>query len=67
MNSLVIWVARLAGTAGFLLMVVSVVARLQGMWTIGGFQVGTVLLGSIAAMTFGSLCYVASIAERSQR
>ena len=67
MDSLLLWVARLAGIVGVLLGVCAVVVRLQGMWIVGGFQTGTILIASIGAMTLGTLCYAASIAERSRR
>ena len=62
MDSLLLWVARLAGIVGVLLGAYAVVVRLQGSYMVGGFQTGTLLLGAIAGMTLGTLCYAASIA-----
>jgi hypothetical protein len=67
MNSLLLWLGRLGGIVGVLLGAYAVVVRLQGMYMAGGFQTGTLLLGSIGAMTFACLCYVASVAERAGR
>ncbi len=67
MDKLLLWVGRLAGIGGVVLGAFAVVTRLQGMYATGGFQTGTLLLGAIAAMTLGCLCYVASIAERAGR
>lgn len=67
MDSLLLWVARLAGIVGVLLGAFAVAMRLQGTYMAGGFQTGTLLLGAIAAMTLGTLCYAASIAERPRR
>jgi len=64
MDSLLIGVARLSGIVGVLLGAFAVVVRLKGMYMFGGFQTGTLLLGSIAAMALGTLCYAASVAER---
>jgi hypothetical protein len=60
---LLIFVGRAAGIFGVLLAVASVSARAMGMWHLG-LQVGTLLLGSIAAMVLGTLAYAAAVAER---
>ena len=67
MDNLLLWLGRLAGIVGVVLGAFAVVIRLQGMYAAGGFQTGTLLLGSIASMTLGCLCYVAVIAERARR
>ena len=67
MDSLLLWIARLAGIVGVVMGAYAVVSRLQGAYMVGGFQTGTLLLASIAAMTMGCLCYVAFVAERSRR
>ena len=67
MVKLLLLVGRIAGIVGVLLGVFSVVARLQGQYMVGGFQTGTLLQASIAAMVLGCLCYSAVIAERSGR
>lgn len=67
MVNLLLLVARIAAIVGVLLGAFSVVARLQGQYMVGGFQTGTLLQGSIAAMVLGCLCYSAVIAERSGR
>jgi len=36
----------------------------MGMWHVGSLQIGTLLLGSIAAMVLGTLAYAAAVAER---
>jgi len=67
MESLLLWVGRLAGVAGVSLLVFSVVARLGGRYFVAGFQTGTLLQVAIATMVLGCLCYVATLAERSRR
>lgn len=67
MESLLLWVGRLAGIAGVLLLAFSVLARLGGRYIVAGFQTGTLLQMAIAVMVLGCLCYLASIAERSRR
>ena len=56
------WVAGLAGGA---LCVASLVLRLSGVFWIAGFQVGTLLLGGVAAMVFGCFCFLAVLTRRS--
>jgi hypothetical protein len=63
MNNLLRWTARIAGVAGVVLCGVSTLARLAGLWALGGFQVGTVLQGGMAAMILGCLAYLAVLAD----
>lgn len=56
------WVA---GIAGVLLCMAGVAVRLSGAYFLGGFQVGTLLLGGIAAMVFGCFCFLAVLTRRS--
>jgi len=58
------WIGRLGGAAGIVLCAVAVLMRLRGVYNFAGFQVGTLLLGGIAAMLVGCLGYLAAIAER---
>jgi hypothetical protein len=63
MNNLLRWTGRSAGVIGVLLCAVSFVARVAGVWTIGGFQIGTVLQAGTAAMILGCLAYLAILVE----
>ena len=56
------WVAGLIGVA---FCVTSVAARLAGLYWIGGFQTGTLLLAGIATMVFGCLCFLAVLTQRN--
>lgn len=67
MESLLLWVGRLAGLSGVLLTVIAIGSRAAGDYFPGGFQVGTILLAGIAAMVLGCLSYVAILAERTQK
>lgn len=44
------WVGRIVGIAGLVLCALAVLARLTGHYTLGGFQVGTILVAGIAAL-----------------
>ncbi|MDP2828622.1 MAG: hypothetical protein Q8O37_08450 [Sulfuricellaceae bacterium] len=58
-------VGRIAGVVGVLLCIVGATVRLGGAFWIGGFQVGTLLQGGIAAMVFGCFCLLAVVTHRS--
>jgi hypothetical protein len=64
---LLIWVGRLGGIAGVVLCAIAVLVRLRGVYSLAGFQVGTLLLAGIGAMVLGCLAYLAAIAERTSR
>lgn len=66
MNKLLLWMGRVGGVVGVILCTIAVSVRLRGAFTLGGFQVGTLLLAGMAAMLFGCLGYLASLAERGR-
>lgn len=63
MNNLLRWLGRSAGVIGVLLCAVSFLARAAGVWTIGGFQVGSVLQAGMAGMILGCLAYLAVLVD----
>ena len=63
MSNLLRWTGRSAGIIGVLLCAVSVVARVAGVWAVGGFQVGTVLQAGMAAMILGCLAYLVVLVD----
>jgi hypothetical protein len=65
MGNLLVWIGRLGGVLGVLLIVAAVLARFRGTYNLAGFQVGTLLLAGIAAMVVGCLGYLAFLAERA--
>jgi len=67
MQALLMWIGRLAGIAGLVVVGVAVVGRLDGLYRLGGFEVGTLLQAGMAAMLIGCLGYVAALAERTDR
>jgi hypothetical protein len=58
---------QLAGLIGILLIVVSVVARLAGRFTLGGFATGTLMLAGIGAVAVGCFLLLWLLAERGPR
>lgn len=65
MDHLLLWTSRAAGVSGVLLCVVAVVARFNGRYLLGGFQVGTLLQAGIAAMIAGCLGFLVVLTEQS--
>jgi hypothetical protein len=63
MRTLLLWMGRIGGVAGVILCAVAIVVRLRGEFNLGGFQVGTLLLGGMAAVLLGCLGYLAFLAE----
>jgi hypothetical protein len=55
----------LAGVAGLLLIAVAVALRLTGVYWLGAFQVGTVLLGGTAALATGCFALLLVLTSRS--
>ena len=56
-----LWVGRLSGVTGALMCLVAFVVRLTGQYFLGGYQLGTLLLGGIAAMVLGCFCLLVTL------
>lgn len=67
MNSVLLRGGQLAGVIGILLIAVSVVARLGGRFTLGGFATGTLMLAGIGAVSVGCFLLLSMLAERGGR
>ncbi len=65
METLLLWIGRLAGLAGVLICAVAVVVRLSGAYWLAGFQVGTLLLAGMAAMLMGCLSFLMLLTSRA--
>jgi hypothetical protein len=66
MQALLIWLARVSAVVGVLLIAVAVIARLTGVYSLGGFYSGTILQGGMAAVLLACLGYLTALAERSK-
>ena len=66
MQTILLWIGRLAGIGGVLTCAVAVIVRLYGRFFIAGFQVLTLLQVGVAAMVLGCLAYLAVLSERRQ-
>ena len=67
MNALMGRGGQLVGLLGIVLMVLSAAARLTGRFALGDFQIGTLLLASVGAVSGGCLLLLWSISDRGQR
>lgn len=66
MNNLILWLGRVAGASGMLLCATAATLRLNGIYWLGGFQIGTLLQMGMAAMIAGCLCFLVLLTERSK-
>jgi hypothetical protein len=64
METLLIWIGRLAGVAGVVLCVIAGATRLLGAYWLGQFQTTTLLQVGIAGMVLGCLCLLMALLER---
>ncbi len=67
MEMLLLWIGRVAGIVGALVALGAVLMRVQGAFTVGNFQTGTLLQAAIALMLIGCLGYISAMGERSLR
>jgi lipid-binding SYLF domain-containing protein len=67
MQTLLLWIGRIGGLLGVLVCAIAILMRLRGVYNFAGFQIGTLLLGGVAAMVVGCLGYAAAVAERRQK
>jgi hypothetical protein len=58
--------ARIAGVVGIALIAVAAIARLSGVYSLGGFQSVTLLQGGMAAVLLACLGYLAALVERTK-
>ena len=66
MGKLLLWMGRVGGVVGVILCAGAVLSRLRVDFSLGGFQVGTLLLAGMTALLFGCLGYLAFLAERER-
>ena len=67
MESLLLWMGRVAGIVGLILSGWATFSRVTGAYYAGGFQVGTILLGGITAMLAACLFLLLVLTQRSRR
>jgi multisubunit Na+/H+ antiporter MnhB subunit len=65
MENLLLNFGRVAGFAGAAVFAVAIVARLLGIYWLGGSQVGTLLQAAIAAMVFGCFSLLTALVGRA--
>jgi hypothetical protein len=59
MNKWLLSIGRLAGIVGVLMATLAVISRAMGHYDLGGFGVGMLLLGGVAAMVLACFCLLA--------
>ena len=64
MDDFLLWVGRLAGMVGVLISAIAGATRGAGVYALGNFQAGTLLLVGMAAMIAGCLCFLTVLTNR---
>lgn len=67
MESLLLWIGRIAGVGGLILSAWAAFARLTGAFFTGGFQVGTLLLVGMMGMLVACFCLLLVLTQRKRR
>ena len=67
MESILLWIGRIAGIAGLGLSAWAAVARLRGAFFAGGFQIGTLLMVGMTGMIIACLCLLFVLTMRPRR
>ena len=67
MESLLLWIGRIAGIAGLALSAWAAYSRLTGAYFAGGFQTGTLLLAGMTGMLIACLCLLLVLTDRMRR
>jgi hypothetical protein len=63
MQGVLLWIGRLTGILGVLLLIAATVRRGSGSFYLGGFQIGTVLQAGVAMMVLACLVYLIVLVE----
>ena len=64
METLLLTLGRISGLAGAAVFVFAIAARLFGVFWVAGFQVGTLMQASVAAMVLGCFSLLLALAGR---
>ena len=67
MNNVLVLIGLIAGVAGVVICAVAVLVRFSGEYSVGAYQVSTLLLAGVTAMVAGCLCFLWTMVGRSER
>jgi hypothetical protein len=67
MESILLWIGRIAGIAGLAVSTWAAIARLRGAFFAGGFQIGTLLMVGMTGMIIACLCLLLVLTMRARR
>lgn len=66
MNAVLLKSGQMVGAMGILVMIIAVLARIAGSYTLGGYATATLLLAGIGAVSVGCFLLLWVIAERAR-
>lgn len=64
MRDALMWIGKTVGVIGVVVGAIAALERVSGHYTVGGFQVGTLLLAGIAAIVAGCFALLWVLASR---
>ena len=67
MESLLLWVGRVAGLLGVAVSAWAALSRLAGSYFVAGFQIGTLLSAGMTAMLVACICFLMVLTDRVRR
>ena len=67
MESILLWIGRIAGLGGLILSGWAAIARLQGAYFAGGFQIGTLLLVGMTGIIIACFCLLLVLTMRPRQ
>ena len=67
MESILLWIGRIAGIAALLLSAWAAASRLQGAYFAGGFQIGTLLQVGMTGMIVACFCLLFVLTMRPRQ
>ena len=67
MESLLLWIGRIAGISGVALSIWAAFSRFSGEYFVGGFQIGTLLLGGMTAMLVACISFLIVLTDRVRK
>ena len=67
MESILLWIGRIAGIAGLAMSAWAAIARMQRAYFASGFQIGTLLLVGMAGMMIACFCFLFVLTMRPRQ
>lgn len=67
MENLLLWIGRISGITGVAISAWAAFSRLTGVYLVGGFQIGTLLMAGMTAMLVACVCFLMVLTDRVRK